>query len=660
MTALTALTSSLPTMALSLALLALLLLLGTGLGRLVGTHQWGIPEALLAGGLGLLIAPAGALPLIPPAVIQLWDQLPLILLTLVFASLLLGKPLPAIGGLWRPLSAQMLLALTLAFGQYLVAALAVLLLLQPLMGAPSVMACLIEVAYEGGHGSAAAMGPTYARLGLESGEALGLALATVGLLASTLVGGLLVLLGRQRGWVRGGAVATVPTAAATAAATGSPTPAPTAVPRAAGSGVAAPSAAAPLSEAPTPSAAAIQAAASVQSAATIPAASALQPGSAAAAPEAKASPGEGRAPASGSAPDPALAACKASATSAMPTPTAASGLEPDASRLDRTEPATTAAVNLSSAPAQTVPASSAGIAAAHPGAAGAGGGGVNSTAPDGAFDGGAGSVPVSVSRGGVDASSTAAKGAVDGPSSSSTVIEPAAAPPQLTPNSFAVNLALTGAAVLIGVLMLEMLRRLAAWQGGLLAMVVDAFPVFPLALLGSLLMRLLLERTGHTELVLPKLQGRIGTLSADLLITAATACLDLSLLARDWLPLTVLAVVGLAWNLAVILLLAPRILPASWFERGLVEFGQATGVAASGLLLLNMVDPEDRNGSLTPFSIKQLILQPFLAGGVITVVAPLAVTGWGLPIWSAVCLALVILWIGLGLWLARSARVVAG
>jgi ESS family glutamate:Na+ symporter len=483
-----ALLPGLPTFSLGLALLALLLLLGTGLGRLLGTHQWGIPEALLAGGLGLLIAPAGALPLIPPAVIQLWDQLPLILLTLVFASLLLGKPLPALGGLWRPLSAQMLLALTLAFGQYLVAALAVLLLLQPLLGAPDVMACLIEVAYEGGHGSAAAMGPTYARLGLESGEALGLALATVGLLASTLVGGLLVLIGRRLGWVL------APAGGSTAAAIDPD--APTAQP--------------------------------------------LQ-----------------------SLPDPAAAARPARLSTPLST------------QADSTvELAGAASANI------TPPLRAAGVA---------------------------------------------------------------------------VNLALTGSAVLIGVVMLSGLRLLAAWQGGLLAMVVDALPVFPLALLGSLLVRLVLERTGRTDLVLPKLQGRVGTLSADLLITAATACLDLSLLARDWLPLTVLAVVGLVWNLAVILLLAPRILPASWFERGLVEFGQATGVAASGLLLLNMVDPDDRNGSLTPFSIKQLLLQPFLAGGVITVVAPLAVDGWGLPVWSAVCLALVILWSGLGLWLARSA-----
>jgi len=77
-------------------------------------------------------------------------------------------------------------------------------------------------------------------------------------------------------------------------------------------------------------------------------------------------------------------------------------------------------------------------------------------------------------------------------------------------------------------------------------------------------------------------------------------------------------------------------------------------VAASGLLLLTMVDPQDQGDALTPFSIKQLLLQPFLAGGIITVVAPLAIGGWGLPIWTGLCLALVMVWVGLGLWLGRS------
>ena len=466
---------------LALGLLAVLLLIGTAFGGAIGLKRWGVPEALLAGGLGLLLAPSGPLPLLPPAVIERWNNLPLALLTLVFATLMLSKPLPRIGSIWRPVTAQLLLALTLAFGQFMVGGLAVLLVLQPLIGAPPVMAALIEVAYEGGHGSAAAMGPSYARLGLASGEALGLAMATVGLLSATLVGALVVLLGRSRRWLLASSL--------------------------------------PIAQ---PAPAAAQAAAPSIS------------------------------------PD----ALSNSAKSAFP------GASPTASR----------------------------------------GGSTNSSLGQG--DNG--------------------------------------------PAVWLVNLALAGAAVLLGTLMLRGLQELAARWGGGFALVIDGLPVFPLALLGSLLVRLLLERGGKGHWAAARVQGRLGTLAADLLITAATACLDLSLLAEQWLALTVLAVAGLLWNVAVVLLLGPRILPPNWFERGLVEFGQATGVAASGLLLLNMVDPQDQGDALTPFSIKQLLLQPFIAGGIVTVAAPLAIDGWGLPAWTLFCLALVILWISLGLWLGRS------
>jgi ESS family glutamate:Na+ symporter len=447
------------TILLGLAVLTVLLLIGTAAGKAVGMTRWGVPEALLAGALGLLIAPTGPLPLLPQNVIDFWSELPLVLLTLVFGSLLLGKPLPQIGTLWRPVASQLLLALTLAFGQFLVGGLAVLLVLGPLVGAPPVMAALIEVAYEGGHGSAAAMGPTYARLGLESGESLGLAMATVGLLTATLVGGLVVVLGRNQRWLLAASL--------------------------------------PIS---------------------------LHPDN------------------------------TSETQAADPEPPA----KPLLTRLGQ---------------------------------------GLQVWLP---------------------------------------------------------NLALTGVAVLIGVLMLSGLQLLAEHLGGGFALVIDGLPVFPLALLGSLLVRLALEKTGNAHWVAPAVQGRVGTLSADLLITAATACLDLALLGEQWLPLTVLAVAGLLWNVAVVLLLAPRILPPNWFERGLVEFGQATGVAASGLLLLNMVDPGDQGDALTPFSIKQLLLQPFIAGGIITVIAPLAISGWGLPTWTGLCLALVVLWITLGLWLGRS------
>ena len=451
--------------------LPLLLLAGTVLGRGVGVHRWGIPEALLAGVLGLLLGPQGVWPVLPGAVITLWEGLPLILLTLVFGSLLVGKPLPRPAGLWQPLGAQVLLSLTLAFGQYLVGGVVVLAVLQPWLGVSPVMACLIEVAYEGGHGSAAAMAPTYAALGVDGAEDLGLALATVGLLASTVVGGLLVLLARWRGWVPA-----VPSSAAIPSSLAGP--------------------------------------------------------------------------------------------AAQPAPAAAT------------------------------------------------------TEPD--------------------------------PAPLANVLPSAAQERSASARAWAVNLALAGVAVALGWGLLEGLRSLVPHVGSGLAVVIETFPVFPLALVGSLLVRLALERTNHAALASAAIQNRIGTLAADLLIAAATACLDLTSLSHLWKPLLVLGVAGLLWNLLVVLGAGRWMLPDPWFERGLVDFGQATGVAASGLLLLNMVNPQDQNDVLTPFSIKQLLLQPLVAGGVITVVAPLAVSRWGLPAWTALCLALVVLWVGLAVKLARS------
>ncbi|MEB3318554.1 MAG: sodium/glutamate symporter [Cyanobacteriota bacterium] len=460
--------------------LPLLLLGGTVLGRGLGVHRWGIPEALLAGLLGLLLGPQGPWPLLPAEVTRLWEGLPLILLTLVFGSLLVGKSIPRPGGLWRPLGAQVLLSLTLAFGQYLVGGMVVLWILQPWLGVSPVMACLIEVAYEGGHGSAAAMAPTYSALGVEGAEDLGLALATVGLLASTLVGGLLVLLARWRGWV---AAPTAPMAPVAAVAP-----------------------VAPVATAAIP----MEAMASVAMA-SVAAAAAVEPGG-----------------------------------------------DLGAERL-------------------------------------------------------------------------------------------------ALPRAWALNLALAGLAVALGWGALEGVHALASHLGPEVEAVIDSFPVFPLALVGSLLVRFALERTGQTAVASPRIQNRIGTLSADLLIAAATACLDLTSLSHLWRPLLVLGVAGLLWNLLVVLGPGRWMLPDPWFQRGLVDFGQSTGVAASGLLLLNMVDPLDQNDVLTPFSIKQLLLQPLVAGGVVTVVAPLAVSHWGLPVWTALCLALVVLWVGLAVRLSRSA-----
>jgi ESS family glutamate:Na+ symporter len=443
---------------LAFAALGLLLALGRAIGPALGLQRLGLPAAVVAGLLGLLIGPHGPWPLLPAAVTELWARLPVVLLTLVFATLMLGRPLPALQRFWRPAAAQTLLGLTLGFGQYLMGALAVLLLLGPWLGVDPLMACLIEVGFEGGHGSAAVMGPIYAGLGFGEGTDLGLAMATVGLLSSTVLGGVLVVIGQRQGWLL-----------------------------------------------------------------------ALEP------------------------------------------------VEPEV--------------------------------APHPAA-----------------------LPHQPSC---------------------PLPDPAPEPPPGQAAALLLNLGLAGLAVGLGVLMQAGLGWVATPLQGAWRTVVDALPVYPLALAGSLLVRLALERSGRSALASPQLQTRLGGLATDLLITAAMAGLDLGQLARNWLPLAVLALAGLGWNLLVVLVLARRVLPVDWFERAVIEFGQATGVVASGLLLLGMADPDNRSGALPAFSIKQLLLQPVLAGGLVTVVAPLAVHSWGLPLWCELCFGLTVLWITLALLLAR-------
>ncbi len=411
-----------------LFLLGILLTLGRRLEPALKLERIGIPIALLVGFAALLIGPYGPIPLLKESVTDVWVRLPTPLLTLVFATLMLGRPLPSIKGLLKPVFSQALLGLLLGFGQYLFGGLVVLFVLTPLLGVDPLMGCLIEVGFEGGHGAAAVMGESFKRLGFQAGLDLGMAMATVGLLSSTLIGSALVVIGRWSGWM-------------------------------------------------------------VKN-----------------------------------------------------------------------------------------------------------------------------NQDVSISE--------------TEPEESISVIEQF--------NLLLINLALAGAAVLLGVLMLTFLRSISSFFGDIFHQVISVFPVFPLALLGSFLIRFSMEKIDKTEFVSQLLQREIGTISTDLLIATAIASLNIPLLVNDWVPILVLSVTGLTWNLFG-MLLSRYIFSEEWFERSIAEFGNATGVAASGLLLLRLADPLNLTRTLPVFSMKQLLLQPLLSGGLITVVAPLIVLKVGLIEWTEIC-----------------------
>ena len=424
--------NTIPTIVLSLGLLGIigiLLTLGRRLDTAMKLERFGIPIALLVGAIGFFIGPYGPFSLLPERVLNTWMNLPTPLLTLVFATLMLGRPIPRVRGIWKPVASQALLGLLLGFGQYVVGGIIVLSFLLPYLGVDPLMGCIIEVGFEGGHGAAAIMGESFRKLGFPEGLDLGFAMATVGLLASTLLGSGLVVLGRVLGWL-------VP-----------------------------------------------------------------------------------------------------------------SELE---SKNDLND------VDLEFKPFEQL-------------------------------------------------------------------------------KLLLYNFALVGTAVLVGIFLLFCLRFISQYTGEISKQVILAFPVFPLALMGSLIVRFALEKTGKTKLISSIFQREIGILSTDLLIITAMAGLNFPLLVNYWVPISILAIGGLIWNLAGMLIFSRLFFREEWFERAIAEFGNSTGVAASGLLLLRLADPRNSTNTLPVFSIKQLFLQPLLSGGLITVIAPLFISNFGLKGWTEFC-----------------------
>ena len=405
------------------------LIFGRRLKLAVQLERFGLPIAVISGIAGISIGPFGLVHVLSKETINVWSNFPTPLLSLVFATLMMGRPVPNINGLVRPIVNQFLLALSLGFGQFFVGGLVVKYLLSPSMETNPLMGCLIEVGFEGGHGAATIMGESFSRLGFSDGLDLGLAMATVGLLSSSLLGSIFIFIGRTL------------------------------------------------------------------------------------------------------------------------------GLSDTAEIVERKD-------NL------------------------------NLTTNTGIFS---------------------------------------------DLRILLINLGFTGLAISFGVLLLKFLKYISNSFGDFSKEIIFSLPVFPLILIGSLLIRYVLEKTNKTEFISNILQREIGILSTDLLIFTAMASLDIAVVFENWLVILIFTIFGLSWNLICIAYFAYFIFDDYWFEKSLIEFGNSTGVVASGLLLLRLADPKNISKTLPIFTSKQLFAQLILSGGFFTVLAPLMISKIGLDYWTEIC-----------------------
>jgi ESS family glutamate:Na+ symporter len=378
-----------------------------------------------------------------------WSKLPGILINIVFAALFLGVAIPPLKKIFKQAAPQLAYGQIVAWGQYVVGMGLVVLLLSPLFGVSRLFGVIVPVGFEGGHGTAGGLGPTFAELGWSDGLDFGLASATIGLVAAVLVGISLVNWAARKGHVT-----------------------------------------------------------SLQT-------------------------GDGK----------------------LVEPS--DGLYP----------------------------------------------------PDGQ--------PVAGRH-------TAMPESVD---------------------SLALNLAVIGISVLIGFV----IKQLLIWiEGSVLNVeqeIMRAFPLFPLCMLGGLIVQLVLTRTAKKTPVDRGLMQRLAGLALDFLVVAAISTMRMEVISRGLLPLAIIVAGGIAWNVFCVMWLARRMLPDAWFERSIAEMGQSMGVTATGLLLLRIVDPEQKTNAHAAFGYKQLLHEPFMGGGLWTSFALIFAFKYGaLPV-LAVSMGAIVVWL---------------
>ncbi|MBD2342862.1 sodium/glutamate symporter [Anabaena subtropica] len=423
-------------------------------GRLIRQRLWVlrslyIPSSIVAGIMALLLGGGafGAVvrvvnpqsPLVkgifPENIQVVWSQSPSIFINVVFATLFLGHYVPGLREFWRKAAPQVAFGQAIAWGQYVVGLLLGITILTPIFGLPPIAACLIEVAFEGGHGTAAGMAGTFAELGFPAGADLSLALATVGLISGVVAGTMLIHWGRSTGRIQ-------------------------------------------VSREPLV----------------------------------------------------------------------------ESEKIDSHSPDE------------------------HP--------------------------SITIARENLFR--------------------------ELLIDPLSLNFGFVGLAIAFGWLILEALRWIESmtWgRGGLQLM--TYVPLFPIALIGGIIVQYILIRTGRTYLISRPLMERIGGLALDITIVTALASISLTVLGNNLAPFIILSIAGIVWNVCAFVFLSPRLLPFYWFERGLGDLGQSMGVTSTGLLLMRMVDPDNRSGAFESFAYKQLLFEPIVGGGLFTAAAPPLIVKFG-------------------------------
>ncbi|GAA4900079.1 sodium:glutamate symporter [Ferrimonas pelagia] len=128
-------------------------------------------------------------------------------------------------------------------------------------------------------------------------------------------------------------------------------------------------------------------------------------------------------------------------------------------------------------------------------------------------------------------------------------------------------------------------------------------PAFVTAFVLGLAVRALLKRSGGNEYFDDRLFQHGTSASTDFLIVFGIGAIQITILLNYALPLIVMVLIGVLFNLFLVLVVAPRIFGDNWFEKAVFSWGWLTGTVGMGIALLRIIDPKMRAKVLDDYAI---------------------------------------------------------
>jgi ESS family glutamate:Na+ symporter len=165
-----------------------------------------------------------------------------------------------------------------------------------------------------------------------------------------------------------------------------------------------------------------------------------------------------------------------------------------------------------------------------------------------------------------------------------------------------------------------------------------ALPPFAVAMLAGAGLQKALDGLGLGQYVDPQVMGRVASCASDYLIGFGVASIKVAVVRQHALPILVMALFGLAYCLLLFWFAGRRLCRNFWFERSLFVYGWATGVVATSITLLRVVDPQFRSRTLEDYGLAYLFIAP-VEIALLVILPPLVARGW-VAVPAAVLLAL--------------------